>query len=77
MRLELLGEKVSLGNLHLLFQGVTGNLDDFHAIQERAIDRILAVGRGDKQNIRQIKGRFGIVIAETCVLFGIEHFQQR
>ena len=57
--------------------GVTGELDDFHAIAERRLNRIEHVRRRDEHHVREIERHAEIVVAEREVLFGIEHFEQR
>ena len=50
--LRLLWHEITLCNLQLFLLQVGRNLDDLHAIQQRARNGIGAVGRCDKQHMR-------------------------
>ena len=75
--LDLLVDQVIGGDLQLLFLGVAGDLEHFHAVAQRRRNRIEHVGRGDEQHLRQIERHVEIVIAERVVLLRIEHLEQR
>ena len=55
--LELLGDQVSHGDVHLLLLGVSGDGDQLHAIQKGCGDGCHAVGCGDEENLGQVKWR--------------------
>ena len=75
--LELALHEIAPGDLELLLLGVAGQLDDLHAIAQRARNRVEHVGGGDEHHLRQIERHAEIVVAEGRVLLGIEHFEQR
>jgi hypothetical protein len=74
---DLFGNQVPSGDLEFLFFGVTGELDDLHAISERGLDRIEHVRSGNEHHVGKIERHSQIVVAERMVLFRIEHFEQR
>ena len=74
MGLTLLGQQVPLRDLHLLLVRVAGNLNNFHAVEQRARNGVERVGRHDEHHAAQIDGNFKIVVAEGVVLFAVEHF---
>ena len=61
----------------LLLLGVSGELDDLHAVAQRRRDRVEHVRRRDEQHPRQVERHVEIVVAERGVLLGIEHLEQR
>ena len=75
--LELLGDQVALGDLHLLLVGVAGELDDLHAVQQRPGDGGRGVGSGDEHHVAQIHGDFQEMVPEGVVLLAVQHLQQR
>ena len=75
--LHLLRDDVLLGDHQLLFVGVAGEADDFHAVEERRLDRVEHVRRDDEHHVRQVVRHAEVVIAEREVLLGVEHFEQR
>ena len=64
-------------NLHLLCLGVTGDVDDFHAVKERPRNRLKRVRRGDEHHLREVIGHFEVVVLEGVILLGVQHFQHR
>ena len=74
---DLFGNQMPLGDLQLFLFRVAGELDDFHAVAERRLDRIQHVRRRDEHDVRQIERHAEIVVAEREVLFRVEHFEQR
>ena len=64
-------------DLQLLFLGVAGDLEHFHAVAQRRRNRVEHVGGRDEQHLRQIERHVEVVIAERVVLLRIEHFEQR
>jgi hypothetical protein len=77
VRLELALDEVTLGDLELLLFGVAGELDDLHAVAQRARDGVEHVRRGDEQNLRQVEVDREVIVAEVRILLGIEHLEQR
>ena len=75
--LHLLGDQVIARDRELLFLGVAGELEHFHAIAQRRRNRVEHVRRRDEQHFAQVERHVEIVIAERVVLFRIEHFEQR
>jgi hypothetical protein len=72
---NLLGKQVLAPNFDLFLLAVAGDLDDFHAIAQRAGDGRHVVRRGQEEHLREIVGEVEEVIVEGAVLLGIEHFQ--
>ena len=77
MLLELLGHEVLLGDVHLLLEGVAGQLQDLHAVAERRGDGIEQVGGGDEHDLREIEGHVEVVVGEAEVLLRVEHLEER
>ena len=75
--LHLLVDQVIGRDLQLLFLGVAGELEHFHAVAQRRRNRIEHVRRGDEQHLGQIERHVEVVIAERVVLLRIEHLEQR
>ena len=75
--LELTPEQIALGDFELFVLGVTGKLDDLHAVAHRARDRIQHVGGGDEHHLGEVEGHAEVIVAERRVLLGVEHFEQR
>ena len=73
---DLPGQQVLACDHHLLFQGVTGQLDDLHAVQQRAGDGVTPVGGGDEHDLGKIERQVHIVIGEGVVLLRVEHLEQ-
>ena len=73
---DLTWQQVPAGDVQLLFLRVTGQLDDFHAVDEGRMNRRQLVRGGDEQHLRQIDRHFEIVIAERVILRRVEHLQQ-
>src|SRR5262245_29445854 len=71
--LELAAHQVALGDLELLARGVARELDDLHAIAQRAGNGVQHVGRGDEDHAAEIERHVEVVVAEGRVLLGIEH----
>ena len=76
VRLELAAHQVTPRDLDLLFLGVAGELDDLHAVAQRARDGVELVGRGDEQHLRQVERHVEVVVAEGRVLLRVEHLEQ-
>ena len=74
---DLLGDQVLDRDLELLFLGIAGQLEHFHAIAQRRRNRIEHVRGRQEQHLRQIERHVEVVIAEAVVLLGIEHLEQR
>ena len=77
VRPELALDQVAFGDLELFFLGVAGQLDHLHAIAQRAGHGVEHVGGGDEQHLRQVEGRAQVIVAESRVLLGVEHLEQR
>ena len=74
--LQLAGQEVALGYLHLLLGDVAAHLDDFHAVAQGAGDAAQVVGRGDEEHLGEVIVHVQVVVVESVVLLGVEHFQQ-
>src|SRR5206468_1372610 len=61
----------------LLFLGVARNLDDIHAVAQRARYGEAIVAGADKEDIGEIVWRLEVMIGERVVLLRIEHLEQR
>ena len=77
MCLTLLGQEITLRDLHLFLVRVAGDLDDLHTVEQRARNGIERVGGHDEHDAAQIDRNFKIVIAEGIVLLAVEHLEQR
>ncbi len=75
--LPLAREQVVLRDRDLLVLGVTVELHDLHAVEQRAGDRLELVRRREEQHVGEIEVELEVVVAERVVLRGIEHLQQR
>ena len=73
----LLRQQVLLCDLELFLVRIARELDDLHAVEQRARDGVKRVGRQDEKHIRQVDRDLHEVIAEVVVLLRIEHLQQR
>ena len=49
-------QQILARDVDLLLLAVAGELDDFHAIEQRRVDRAELVGRGDEQHLREVDG---------------------
>ena len=74
--LELLGYQMLAGNVVFLHPGITGQLNDIHAVTQRAGNGAQIICRGDKKHMAQIKRHIDKVIIKGGVLLGIKSFQQ-
>ncbi len=61
---HLFRNQVTNGNLTLLFLGVTGQTNHFHAIAKRRLNRVEYVCGGHEDHVRQIESHAEIVVAE-------------
>ena len=73
--LHLLRHEVPTPDVHLFVFGITGQTNDFHAVQQRRGD-VQAVRGTDKHHLRQVEVDLEIMIVEREVLLRIQHFQQ-
>ena len=73
---QLLGQQMALGDVEFFGAGVAGQLDDIHAVIERAGDRGGIVRRRDKEHLAQIKRNIEVVILKGAVLLGVQHLEQ-
>ena len=67
---EEFGDEVAFGDLEFLKRRVAGDFDDLHAVSQSGRDRGQNVGRGDEENLGQIKSDVPIVVGEGFVLLG-------
>src|SRR5829696_1097090 len=74
---DLPRDEVALGDLELLLLRVARELDDLHAIAERARDRVQRVRRRDEHHAREVVRDVEVVVAERRVLLGVEHLEHR
>ena len=75
--LELARNQVLLRDLRLLALGVAGELDDFHAVEQRPGNVLDEVRRRDEQHLAQVERNAEVVIGEVVVLRRVEHLEQR
>ena len=69
VRLALFGQQVVQGDLDLVFEDVTRDVDHLHAVAQRRIDIADVVGRGDEEHLREVVLRIEVVVVERGVLF--------
>ncbi len=74
--LHLLRDEMLLGDGQLLLIGVAGQTNDFHAVEERRLNRVEHVRGDDEHHVRQVVGNAEVVIAEREILFGIEDLEE-
>ena len=75
--LELLGQQMFAGNVVFFHAGIAGQLNDVHAVPQRAGDAAQVVGGGNKEHMAQIKRDIDEMIVEGAVLLRVQRFQQR
>ena len=75
--LDLPGQQVPLGDIQLFILSIAADLDQLHAVEQRARNGIHRVGCGNEHHAGKIERRFQIVIAESVVLRAVEHFKHR
>ena len=51
---HLARQQVAVGDLEFFFFDIAGELDDFHAVQQRRRDRSQRIGSGDEHHARQV-----------------------
>jgi hypothetical protein len=61
----------------LLVDRVTVEADHFHAVEQRAGDRLGHVGGSDEDDLREIELDVEVMVAERVVLGGVQHLEQR
>ena len=76
MSLELLGDQILARNFGFLFQGVTVDFHNFHAVQKGRLYAGQAVGGRYKENLAEIVIQFQVVVKKGVVLFRIQDLQQ-
>ena len=64
-------------DLNFLLFGISAEVDDFHAVAERRLDRIKHVCSRDKHHVRKIERYAEVVIPERMVLLRIKYLEQR
>ena len=74
---EQLGQQVAPRDLDLLLHRVAGDLDDLHAVAQRAGNVEQIVRRADEQHRREIERQVQVVVDERPVLRGVEHLEHR
>ena len=74
--LQLFRHEVTLGDLHLLFGKIAGDIDQFHPVEQGGLDRGDVVRRGDEQHVREVVVNVQIIVVELNVLLRIKHFQK-
>ena len=73
----LLLDEILLGDLELFDFGVSVQAQHLHAVLQRAGDGVEHVCRCDEKHLREIVFDVEIMVLETCVLLGVENFEQR
>ena len=64
------------GNFNLLIFRVTGNANDFHAVEQRH-GNVERIGGGDEHDIGQVVIDFHVMIGKCAVLLRVKHLKQR
>ena len=75
--LDLLRNQVLEGDLELLVGGIARNPDDFEPVEERRLEVLERVRRGDEDDLREVEGQVQVVVRERVVLGGVQQLQQR
>jgi hypothetical protein len=75
MRLELTGNQVPSGNLQLFERRIPIDLDDFHAVSQRARYGVQLIGRGDENDVAEIEVHIQVMITKGAVLRRVQHLQ--
>src|SRR3989442_12589632 len=65
VRFELALEQIAPGDFELFVLGVTGKLDDLHAVAYGAGNGIEHVGGRDEHHLREFEGHAEIIVAES------------
>ena len=55
---------------------ITGNLNNFHAVQKRSGNCLQRICRGYKHHLGQVQRYLKVMIPEFAVLFTVQHFQK-
>ena len=76
VRLGLLGNQESFGDLELLVERITRDLDHLHPVLERRRDRMGDVRGGDEHHLREVVVDIQVMVVEGVVLLRIEHLEQ-
>ena len=69
-------DEVRSGDGDLLGLGVARQLDDLEAVPQGRRDPGPLVGGRDEEDLRQVERQLGERVAETALLFRIEHFEE-
>jgi hypothetical protein len=64
-------------NRHLLHGSVAGEINDLHAVEQRARDRFELVGRAEEKHLGHVHRHVQVVVEEVLVLLGVEQLKQR
>ena len=75
--LELAGDEVALRDLEFLVLDIARQVDDLHAVAQWPRNAVEHIRCSDEHDPRQVERHAEIVVAESRVLLGIEHFEQR
>ena len=75
VRLELLRDQVTLGDVQLFIFRVARQMDHFHTVKQSARN-VQRVTRCHEHHIRQVVINFQVMVLEGMVLFRIQHFQK-
>src|SRR3569833_197535 len=70
-------QEIAPRDLDLFILCVTGEIDDLHAVAQRARYIVEHIGRADEHDLAQIEGHGEVVVAEGRVLLRVEHLEQR
>ncbi len=77
MLIQLLRHEMHARDVELFAPCVTGDLDDLHAVPKRRRDGVAHIARGYEHHLREVVWDFEVVVAESVVLLGVEHLEQR
>jgi hypothetical protein len=70
-------DEIAAGDLELFVLDITRQVDDLHAVAQRARDAVEDISRRDEHDLREIERHAEIVVAEGRILLGVEHLEQR
>src|SRR3989304_4469272 len=62
------GPGTAAGDLQLLALRVAGQFDDRHAVTQGSRDRVLEIGGGNEEDLREVERHVQVVVAEGVVL---------
>ena len=73
MLFYLVGNQVVFGNSHLFLYQVARYLYHLHTISQWRRNGAYVIGRGDKEDVREVILHFKVVIGKSGILRRVEH----